>query len=112
MPDSFRQRVHFLVRVVHVEGGPGGGLDAERPVQRLRAVVSGPHRDAQVIEDLADVVRVHPVHRERDGAAPVGGRVRPEDAHEVGLENLDPRTLPTPGDVGGESEGRLHPALR
>jgi len=54
-------------------------------VQRLRAVMSGPHRDAQVIENLADVVRVHARDIERDSAAAVLRRRGPENAHAVDL---------------------------
>ena len=49
----------------------------------LRAVVAAPNRDALPVEDLADVVRMHPGHVEGDDArAPVDGRT-------VGLDPLE-----------------------
>ena len=47
-------------------------------MQRPRAVVPGAHRDTQLIQHLPDIVRVHAVDLERDGAAAVLGAVRPE----------------------------------
>ena len=54
-------------------------------MQRPRAVVTGPDRDAELVEHLADVVRVHALDLERDGAAAVLCRQRPEDAHAFDL---------------------------
>src|ERR1700733_3236446 len=70
LPDPIGQRVGLLLGVVQVERGPGAGPHAARPVQRPGAVVAGPHRDAQVVEDLADVVRVHALDLERDRTPP------------------------------------------
>jgi len=44
-------------------------------------VVIGSYRDAQLVQQLPDIVRVHPVHSERHGAAAVIGRQRSEDAN-------------------------------
>src|ERR1700729_744112 len=85
LPDPVGQGVGLLTEVVEVERGPGAGPHAERAVQRPGAVVSGPHRDAQVIEHLADVVRVDPFDGERDRAAPVRGFGGPEDAQPLDL---------------------------
>jgi len=50
-------------------------------VQRPRAVVPGPDGDAEVVEHLPDVVRVHLGHLERHGAAAVLCRVGTQDPH-------------------------------
>ena len=42
--------------------------------QRLRAMVPGPHRHALAVDDGRDVVRMQPVHGERDDAALAGRR--------------------------------------
>jgi hypothetical protein len=55
-------------------------------VQRPRTVMPGPHRDAQFVQHLPDVVRVHAIDLERDRAAAVLGAVRPE--------NPDPGKIP------------------
>src|SRR5580704_6233521 len=67
--DPVSQLVYLGVRVVHVERRPGAGLHAQLAVQRPGAVMPGAHRDAQLIEHLAHVVRVDACHLERDGAA-------------------------------------------
>src|SRR6516164_9227490 len=69
--DAVRQGVDLGVGVVQVERRPVGGLAAEGAVQRPRAVVAGPDRDAELVEHLADVVRVHALDLERDRAAAV-----------------------------------------
>jgi len=46
----------------------------------------GSHRNAKIVEDLADVVRVDPVHLERHGAAAVLGRGGPEDPHALDVK--------------------------
>src|SRR5215469_5461886 len=79
--DPVRQGVYLADRVVHVERRPVGRLAAERAVQRPRAVVAGPDRDAELVEHLADVVRVHALDLERDRPAAAVGVQRPEDAH-------------------------------
>ena len=66
-----------VARVVDGEGRARGGGDAEAAHQRLRAVVAGAHADALAAEDLADVVRVGALERERDQRAAVGGVGRP-----------------------------------
>src|SRR3954453_14929242 len=81
VPDRVRERVDFVVRVVDVEGSPRRGLDPQGPVQRPGAVVPGPHRHPQLVQDLADVLRVPPVALERPRPAAVLGSVRPDDAH-------------------------------
>src|ERR1700722_6570714 len=71
VPDTFRQGIYLGGGVVDIEACPGAGLHAERPVQRPRAVVPGPYRDAKLVENLAHIVRMDSVHLERDGTAPV-----------------------------------------
>src|SRR3984885_4681860 len=84
------QRLDLVVGVVHVERRPRAGLHAEGAVQRPGAVVVGTHGDAELVEQLTDVVRVHAVDRERYGTAPVLGGQRAEDAHAVdGAERLE-----------------------
>ena len=66
------QPVHVLARVVDVERGARRGAHAEHAHQRLRAVVAGAHAHGLAVAQLGDVVRVHPLDRERhDAAAPV-----------------------------------------
>src|ERR1700733_9947867 len=71
----------LVVGVVHVERRPRAGLHPERAVQRPRAVMVGTHGDAELVQQLTDVMRVHAVDRERYGTAPVLGGQRAEDAH-------------------------------
>jgi MFS family permease len=58
------QSPHVLGRVVHREGRARRRAHAQAAHQRLRAVVSGPHTDAEPAEDLADVVRMSSVKGE------------------------------------------------
>src|ERR1700678_634475 len=77
--DCFRQGVDLFWGVVDVERGARACGHAQGPVQRRGAVMVGAHRDAELIEDLADVVRVHAGYVEGDRAAPVLGGQRAED---------------------------------
>src|SRR5207253_10769849 len=79
VPDPVRQGVYLVVGVVHVEGGPGAGLHAQRPVQRPGAVVPGAHRDAELVEYLPHAVRVDAVDLESHRAAAVLGGMRPQN---------------------------------
>src|ERR1700691_2825102 len=65
------QRVDLVVGVVHVEHRPRAGLHPERAVQRPGAVMVGTHGDAELVQQLTDVMRVHAVDRERYGTAPM-----------------------------------------
>src|SRR5438876_3728523 len=85
---SLGQRVHLVKGVVQVERGPGAGLDAKRPVQRPGAVVPGPDGDAELVEDLADVVGVHSVNLEGDRGPPALRRRRPENPQAVDVGQL------------------------
>src|SRR5580700_2262981 len=78
LPDSVRQRVDLVVRVVNVEACPGAGLGTQRAVQRPGTVVPGSDGYAQLIQHLPHIVRMNPVHHERYCHAPVLGRQRPE----------------------------------
>src|SRR6266699_5828014 len=80
-PDAVSQRVDLVRSVVQVEAGPGRRLDAEGPVQRPGAVMTGAHGDAELVEHLAGIVRMHLVDDERHGAAAVLGGQRPEHPH-------------------------------
>src|SRR6516162_6034822 len=83
--DPVDQGIHLGTGVVEVERGAGACLDTQRTVQRPGAMVSRPHRDAAVVEYLAEVVRVDAVHRERDRGSPVLRRRRAENAQSVDL---------------------------
>jgi MFS family permease len=63
--------LHVGRGVVHREGRPRGRRYAQLAHQRLRAVMPRSHADALAPEDLADVVRMRAVERERDERAPV-----------------------------------------
>ena len=60
------QALHVGRRVVHREGRPRRRAYAQLAHQRLRAVMPGSHADSLASQDLADVVRVRPIERERD----------------------------------------------
>src|SRR5690242_14099448 len=64
--NSLSERVDVVVAGVHVEGRPRGGRHAVPADHRPGAVVPDPDGDAQVVEHLADVVRVDALDRERD----------------------------------------------
>jgi MFS family permease len=70
-PQPRDQPLHVLARVVHGERGTRRRRYAQLAHQRLRAVVARADADALATEDLADVVRVHSVERERDERAAV-----------------------------------------
>src|SRR5215469_17783804 len=83
--DPVDQGIHLGMGVVEVERGTGACLDTQCTMQRPGAMVSRPHRDAAIVEYLAEVVRVDAVQRERDRGSPVLGRGRPENAQSVDL---------------------------
>src|SRR6266487_2289698 len=92
---SVGQRIDLSRRVVHVERGAGARLNLVPAVQWPGTVMPGPHRDAEFVENLANVMRVDSRHRERDGSAPVGSARWAEDAHAGDLTKRRER-------VGGE----------
>ena len=61
---SFSEAVDFLDRVVGPKRRPDRSRNPELVHERLRAVVAGPHRDAELVEERAEVVRVHAVDQE------------------------------------------------
>jgi MFS family permease len=63
--------LHVGRGVVHREGRPRGRRYTQLAHQRLSAVMPRSHTDALAPEDLADVVRMRAVERERDERAPV-----------------------------------------
>src|SRR3954470_24982975 len=83
LEQALDHRVDLLRGGVEVERRAGGGRHAEPLADRARAVVAGAYGDAARVEDLAHVVGVHPVDDERDRAAVLVGRVRPDDPHPV-----------------------------
>src|SRR5215831_1108653 len=83
--DPVDEGIHLGTRVVEVERGTGACLDTKRTVQRPGAMVPRPHRDASVVENLAEIMRVDAVKRERDRGSPVFWRCRPENAQSVDL---------------------------
>src|SRR6202050_3901089 len=77
------QRLDLVVGVVHVERRPRAGLHPQGAVQRPGAVMVGTHGDAELVQQLTDVMRGHAVDGERYGTAPVFGGQRAEDAHAI-----------------------------
>jgi MFS family permease len=73
------QAFHVREGVVHREGRSRRRRYAEVAHQRLRAMVTRAHADSVAPEDLADVVRMGAVERERDQRATVGSRKRAVD---------------------------------
>jgi MFS family permease len=69
--EAVDQPLHIGRRVVHREGRSRRRAYAQLAHQRLRAVMPGSHADPLASEDLADVVRVRAVERERDERAAV-----------------------------------------
>src|SRR5215212_9275980 len=65
-PHAVGERVDVVVAGVHVERGPGGGRHAVAADHGPGAVVPHAHGDAEVVEHLADVVRVDALDGERD----------------------------------------------
>jgi MFS family permease len=63
--------LHVDRGVVHREGRSRGRAYAQLAHQRLRAVMAGSHADPLAPEDLADVVRVRAIERERDERAAI-----------------------------------------
>jgi MFS family permease len=63
--EALDQPLDVVQRVVHRERCAGRGRDSQLSHQRLRAVVPGADAHAGPAEDLADVVRVGPLERER-----------------------------------------------
>ena len=55
LDETGRQRVDVVARGVDAERGPGRGGQVEPLVERHRAVVAGPDRDAEAVEDLRHV---------------------------------------------------------
>src|SRR3954451_1126049 len=77
--NSVGEGVDVVVAGVHVEGRAGGRRDAVAPDDGPRAVVPDPDGDAQVVEHLADVVRVDALDGEGDRSPARDGVGRPDD---------------------------------
>ena len=69
----------LLGGVVEVERRPSSGRHSETDAHRVGTVVADPHLHSERVEHLAHVVRVDTSQDERDRAAPVHHRVRPDD---------------------------------
>src|SRR4029079_10081699 len=63
------QLVDVVGRRVDAEAGPGRRGQIEPLVERHRAVMAGPHRDAVAVEDLGDLVRMDARQVERHDTA-------------------------------------------
>jgi MFS family permease len=70
--EAVDQPLHVRERVVHGERRARRRGDAEPAHQRLRAMVTGADTHPGASEDLADVVRVGAIKRERDQRAALG----------------------------------------
>ena len=70
VPQLGDERVDVFLVVVEIEAGPHAARHSELPVQRLRAVVSGSHRDALLVEEEREVGRMHLLGVERDQPRP------------------------------------------
>jgi MFS family permease len=75
-PQPVEQAVDIGARVVHGERRPRRRRYTQLAHQRLRAVMAGSDADADAPEDLADVVRMRALERERDERAPIRRRKR------------------------------------
>ena len=69
----FCELVNFLKCVVEVEAGPRAGIDPQTFVQRHGAMVPRADRHSLTIQQLGDVVRVHPLKGEADDSCLVPG---------------------------------------
>src|SRR5439155_10080714 len=65
------QSIDITLIIVQIQAGPRRGRHAQPTMQGLRAVMSGPHGDAFLIQDLRHVMRVHALQRERHHPAAV-----------------------------------------
>src|SRR5213593_2201772 len=89
LPERLDQRVHIFVRVVHIEGCPSRGRDAEDSHQDLRAVMSRPDAHPFLVEHLGQVVGMDVSIPEGHRAAPSLGVVGPEHPGPYVRESLD-----------------------
>src|SRR5215207_11480797 len=84
------QRVHVLLRVVHVERGSRRRRHPQPPHQDLRAMMSGPHAHPLLIEHLGQVVWMDVLVPEREGATSELGILRAEHPCADRLQSLEP----------------------
>src|ERR1035438_130511 len=89
-PEEFLRLAHAVGEcvdlskgVVDVEGRAGAGLRAQSAVQRPGTVVAGPHGDAELVQDLSDVMRVNALDDERHRAAAAVRAHRAQDRYPV-----------------------------
>ena len=62
------KRVDFRVGVIKSQGRANGAFVAQSPQDRLRTVMARPHRDAVLVEMVADLLRFKSVEDERQDA--------------------------------------------
>src|SRR5436309_15630400 len=78
LAERFDQRVHVLLGVVHVEGGPGGRRDPKTSHQDLGAMMARTDAHSLLVEDLGHVMGMDVPEPERDRTASGFGVVGPE----------------------------------
>ena len=54
--NPIHQHIHFIFRVIQIEGGAAGGRDSKFLVQRLRTVMPGTDGDPIPIKDLRNIM--------------------------------------------------------
>src|SRR5215207_2572237 len=59
--DPIYQHIHFILRVVQIEGSAAGGGNAKFLMQRLRTVMPRTDGNTITIKDLRDVMRMDPI---------------------------------------------------
>ena len=93
MLEPLDQGVDLGRRGVQVERRPRGRRDSEPQADRPRAVVADPHRDALLVEHLADVVRVDVASVNEIAAPAVDRLVRADDPQSgTSLQRVRART--------------------
>src|SRR6266571_893254 len=71
--DGSDEGVHLFRGVVDVEAGAGCAGDRQRGGEHLTAMVTRPQRDAIVVGDLRQVVRVDTLDRKSNNTAALAG---------------------------------------
>ena len=91
--DGIEESIDVVDGVVQGRARTHGCRDAVTAVQRRRAVVTDPHRDAARVEELAGVVRVDALDVERPEAHALRARRVAEQADARDLREARPHTL-------------------
>src|SRR5487761_2780473 len=82
--ERFDEYVGIARQGVGAKGGPRRRGEAEAPHQWLGGRVPWAHADAELVEDLGDVVRVHPLDVETDDAPTLNRVVWSDHTHATG----------------------------